>query len=209
MNLFVLSLLFTECVEAMFDKHISKMILESAQMLCTVKRVIDSEEAVKQAEKDIHLYKISHLNHPVTIWMRQSLDNYLWTCHLVKAMHEEWKYRYDHPADKIHSSFAVVQYLTTHAPAADKFPTTGLTEFAQAMPEQYKVSGDAVAAYRNYYMSDDKRRIASWKKRGAPNWWIEQNATEKLATENLQTSEKVRRVHKHTEKSLAFTKFFK
>ena len=44
----------------------------------------------------------------------------------------------------------------------------GLTEFAQAMPDEYK-NEDAVIAYRTYYL-EDKWRIASWKF-GSPNWW--------------------------------------
>ena len=34
----------------------------------------------------VKLYKITHKNHPVTIWMRTSLANYLWTLDMVDAM---------------------------------------------------------------------------------------------------------------------------
>ena len=44
MNLFILSLCFRECAEWMFDKHISKMIVEAVQMLSTAKRVLDPLE---------------------------------------------------------------------------------------------------------------------------------------------------------------------
>ena len=30
----------------------------------------------------------------------------------------------------------------------------GMTEFAQAMPDKYKVPGDAVKAYRNFYLGE-------------------------------------------------------
>jgi hypothetical protein len=40
------------------------------------------------------------------------------------------------------------------------------------MPVQYKHE-DAVQAYRNYYMSEEKQKIATWnKKRAAPSWYI-------------------------------------
>jgi hypothetical protein len=40
------------------------------------------------------------------------------------------------------------------------------------MPDQYKHE-DAVVAYRNYYMSEEKQKIATWnKKREAPEWYI-------------------------------------
>ena len=71
MNLFILSLCFRECAEWMFDKHISKMIVEAVQMLSTAKRVLDPLEEGSD-EEGVKLYKISHKNHPVSIWIRTS-----------------------------------------------------------------------------------------------------------------------------------------
>jgi hypothetical protein len=47
-----------------------------------------------------------------------------------------------------------------------------------AMPDQYKdPTGDAVKSYRAYYLSPEKRRIASWKKlRPAPHWYGEETS---------------------------------
>ena len=155
----------------MFDKHVSKMLLEAVQMLCTTMQVVDPDNDITQKVK---LYKISHKNHPVSVWMRASRDNYLWTLHLVEAMHEEWKFRYNHPADKMHKSFVVAQLLREHAPSADKFPMTGLTPFALAMPEECK-RDDPVEAYRVYYQTPDKQKIASWKRREPPAWYQQQS----------------------------------
>lgn len=165
MNLFILSLCVKECAEYMFDKHIYKIILEAVQMLCTCKQILQPDY-----ENTIPLYKIAHKNHPVTIWIRTSLENYLWTIDLVDAMHTEWKYRYGHSDEKQHSSYPIAMYLREHAPPADAFPQTGLTRFALAMPDKYKVS-DPVESYRNYYRGEEKRRLASWKKRSPPSWW--------------------------------------
>jgi len=166
MNLFILSLCFRECAEWMFDKHISKMIVEAVQMLSTAKRVLDPlEEGVESG-----IYKISHKNHPVSIWIRTSLENYLWTLDMVDAMHEEWRFRYGHPETKVHASYKIAQYLREAAPSADLFPERGLTPFAQAMPDEYK-GEDAVEAYRKYYQSPDKKRLASWKRRTPPGWY--------------------------------------
>jgi hypothetical protein len=39
------------------------------------------------------------------------------------------------------------------------------------MPVEYKTK-DAVESYRNYYMSEEKQKIASWKKgREKPSWY--------------------------------------
>ena len=166
MNLFILSLNWKECAQYMFDKHISKMILEAVQMLCTAKKIVSPNE-----EEDADLYKISHKNHPVSIWIRQSQANYIWTLNMVDAMHTEWKFRYNHPAEKMHKSYEVACYLSSVIPPEDKFPCIGLTPFAQAMPDEYKMA-DAVEAYRAYYQSPPKQKFASWKKRNAPDWYI-------------------------------------
>lgn len=168
MNLFVLSLCFRECAEWMFDKHVSKMIIEAAQMLSTAKHLLDPFPVGSEEESKI--YKISHKNHPVSIWIRTSLENYMWTIKMVRAMHDEWRYRYGHNKTKYHASYLVVSYLKKHAPPADAFPQKGLKPFAQAMPNEYKCE-DAVEAYRKYYQSPDKRKIASWKNRSPPVWW--------------------------------------
>jgi hypothetical protein len=167
MNLFILSLNFQECAECMFDKHISKIILEAVQMLCTAIQIIDEENDIKNK---IKLYKIAHKNHPVTIWMRTSLENYTWTLNLIEAMHNEWKYRYNHPPDKMHKSYIVAKYLREYAPSANKFPMKGLTPFALAMPIECKTE-DPIASYRKYYQTPEKQKIASWKNREKPSWY--------------------------------------
>jgi hypothetical protein len=167
MNLFILSLNFKECAEWMFDKHINKILLETVQMLCTAMHIIDPDNEIHNR---IKLYKIAHKNHPVTIWIRDSLENYMWALNMVEAMHDEWKYRYDHPLEKIHKSYYVAEYLRKYAPKADKFPNIGLTRFALAMPIDYK-SDDPVESYRIYYQSPEKQKIASWKKREKPSWY--------------------------------------
>lgn len=167
MNLFILSLNFKECAECLFDKHVSKILLEAVQMLCTTIQIVDPDSEISS---QIKLYKIAHKNHPVTIWMRTSLENYIWTLHLVDAMHDEWKYRYNHPPEKMHKSYVVAEYLREYAPTADKFPCKGLTQFALAMPAYCKCE-DPIEAYRMYYQTPDKQRIASWKRRERPEWY--------------------------------------
>ena len=167
MNLFILSLNVQECAEAMFDKHVAKIILEAVQMLCTTMHLVDPDNEVYQHTT---LYKIAHKNHPVTVWMRQSLDNYLWTLDLVDAMHQEWRQRYRHPPTKFHKSYEVAQFLRRFAPEAGRFPTTGLTPFALAMPQEYK-RDDPVESYRLYYQSPEKQKLAAWKGRDPPSWW--------------------------------------
>ena len=73
MNLFILSLIQREIAQFMMDKHVSKILLEAVQMLCTAKRLLDPDDPVNQ-----HLYKLAHKNHPITIWCRKSRANFIW-----------------------------------------------------------------------------------------------------------------------------------
>ena len=158
MNLFILSLIQKEIAEAMIDKHVSKILLEAVQMLCT---------AIHVLEPGIHtspVYRVAHKNHPVTIWCRTSRENFEWTLQLVDCLHAEWQHRYKHA--KVHKSYLVAQYLREHVPS--NFPQQGLTRFALAMPDEYKTE-DPVESYRRYYKS--KRPIASWKNRLPPIWF--------------------------------------
>ena len=51
-----------------YNKHVVKMILESAQMLCT------AHHCYGDAEQKANVpYKQAHLNHPSTIWARSCL----------------------------------------------------------------------------------------------------------------------------------------
>lgn len=107
-------------------------------------------------------YKPTHVNHPCNVWVRESLDNYVWLCWSTIFLCREYSHRYG----RTHAGEIVVKELSKNFP---KLPIKGLTPFAQAMPEQYK-NENAVIAYRNYYMGE-KRHIANWKNREVPEWF--------------------------------------
>jgi hypothetical protein len=160
MNLFILSLNMAQCAEWMIDKHISKMILEAVQMLCSAKRCLEPSGDHSK------LYRITHKNHPVTIWIRTSIENYMWTLDMIEAMHNEWQYRYQHT--KEHKSYTLAKWLRQNPPPVESFDHKGLTPFALAMPDEYKTE-DPVESYQNYYRS--KARFATWKRRDKPYWF--------------------------------------
>jgi hypothetical protein len=168
MNLFILSLIQKEIAESMMDKHVSKILLEAVQMLCSARRIVEPDDDVINER----IYKLAHKNHPVTIWCRKSRANFVWALDLAEELHNEWRFRYGHPETKIHKSFRVAMFLRENIPNEDAFEEVGLTPFAQAMPDKYK-SDDPVLSYRNYYMSEEKQKIASWsKKRSKPAWYV-------------------------------------
>jgi hypothetical protein len=168
MNLFILSLIQKEIAESMMDKHVSKILLEAVQMLCSARRILEPDDDVINER----IYKLAHKNHPVTIWCRKSKANFVWALDLAEELHNEWRFRYGHPETKIHKSYHVAMFLRENIPSEDAFEEVGLTPFALAMPDKYK-SDDPVLSYRNYYMSEEKQKIASWcKKRGKPAWYV-------------------------------------
>ena len=153
MNIFILDNNIRKCAEFHADQHVVKMILESTQMLCTVLNENGMEAP----------YKSTHIHHPCTIWTGKSLSNWKWLRFLVENLNREYKFRFTHTRD--HSSAAVARSLP--APPVEDI---GLTEFAQAMPKVYRIPGDAVQAYRNFYIAE-KAKFATWTKRPVPDWW--------------------------------------
>ena len=154
MNIFVLDHDIKRCAQAHCDQHVSKMILESVQMLCTALNKKGFETP----------YRSTHVKHPCVLWAGLSFDNFTWLIHLAEALNREYRFRYR--KDKDHASIAVLNQIRHH-----RFESIGLTEFAQAMPDEYKVAGDAVAAYRNFY-AGEKSAFAKWTLRPEPAWWI-------------------------------------
>ena len=91
MNLFVLDRDPVKAAQLQCDKHVVKMIVESAQMLSTAHRMLDGEMQVtrtKTGRKGRHyklegeletlLYKAVHYHHPCTVWTMQTNNNYNW-----------------------------------------------------------------------------------------------------------------------------------
>ena len=67
MNIFFLDNDIRKCAIYHCDKHVVKMTLETAQLLCGVHHIIGGDAP----------YKLSHKNHPCSIWARESLSNYM------------------------------------------------------------------------------------------------------------------------------------
>lgn len=171
MNIFALSLKVKKCALYHCDKHIVKMILESAQMLCTVLWLTGVEAP----------YKPAHKKHPCTLWAKESLSNWRWLRDLTEALNEEFKYRYNR--DENHKSWDVVASLQE-----PNIPDLGLTKFALAMPEEYKCE-DPVLSYRNYYVGA-KHRFATWKKRPVPEWYTRMRKELENKSEGVVTRSK-------------------
>lgn len=154
MNIFVLDNNIKKCARYHCDQHVVKMILESVQLLCTA---LNKKGFTTP-------YKSTHSKHPCVLWVEQSYDNFLWLRELTLALNAEYQYRYQKPQD--HKSIAVLGHIS-----GMRYASEGLTPFVQAMPDEYRVEGDAVRAYRQFYRGD-KSRFAKWTRRKAPAWFV-------------------------------------
>lgn len=149
MNIFILDRDPVVAAQLQCNKHIVKMLLESAQMMATIAR----KQGVESR------YKSTHPDHPCTVWAGKSRGNYEWLSLHALALCEEYTYRYG----KIHKSQEVIEGLLK---VATKLPS-GSSEFVQCMPDEHKASC-AVKAYQKYY---NTKTFAKWSKRDVPSWY--------------------------------------
>ncbi|QDP64067.1 MAG: hypothetical protein Tp1100DCM51572_64 [Prokaryotic dsDNA virus sp.] len=162
MNIFALSDCPIEAAKMVCDKHLPKMIVESAQMMASALRFHGA------TDKDMPLtlhgtpYKGGYPHHPCTRWTQENKANFLWLARHAFTLAQQFDYRYGH-------KHACLWPLTHMASMADEYlPEGDRTPFAQAMPEEYK-DEDAVKAYREYYHT---KTFAKWVgPRKTPSWW--------------------------------------
>ena len=145
MNIFVLD--YNPVKSAIYhcNKHVVKMILESATML-----------------ELAHKYNKYWYNHPCSKWVRESRLNYIWLSLMAKNLCREYSFRYN----RKHVKEDLIDNLYLNVP---NLPDIAMTRFALAMPEQYK-SKDVVESYRNYYIGE-KYKFAKWTRRKIPKWY--------------------------------------
>lgn len=174
MNIFFLNSSPSRCAEMHNDKHVVKMILEYAQLLSTAHRVLDgtvsegiSSSGRKQStyrlsdNRESVLYRATHINHPSAIWVRQSASHYAWLYSLFCSLLDEYTYRYN----KVHATSRLKEVLFA---IPNNIPQVGWqSDPTPAMPDEYRVDGDSISSYWNYYRYG-KSHIAKWTNRPTP-----------------------------------------
>ena len=178
MNIFYLDDDTQKCAEYHVDKHVVKMILEYCQLLSTAHRITDGLEEpglsktgrnVKRwrlpEDIDNRVYQATHVNHPSAVWARSSKQNYLWLADLLNKLTKEYTRRYG----KIHKceSDGLVELLQ-QPPVS--ISDGVFTQPTPAMPDEH-ITKDSIMSYRTYYVKD-KYRMASWKTRNVPEWFV-------------------------------------
>ena len=165
MNIFVLDNNIQKCAQYHCDKHVGKMLLESCQLLCTAHHVLDGDN-----KREGILYKSTHKAHPASIWCREKVDNYIWLYHLARHLSEEYTKRYH----KVHLSWKRHSKVLSMPPSA-QIDVSRISRFEPSphplcMPDEYKIEGDTVQSYRNYYLHE-KSDFAQWNHSPKPPWW--------------------------------------
>jgi hypothetical protein len=165
MNIFVLDQNPYKAAEMMCDKHINKMLVESAQMLSTaifLKFFSEPNEENKEKFSKTGFNKPTHINHPCNVWVRTSRQNFEWLLQHEEGLFQQYKLRYGKSSHKSYDKICMMRDF------AQLFPDIGMTKFALAMPEHTKRQ-NAVESYREYYKT---KAFAKWQKGiPSPDWW--------------------------------------
>ena len=144
------------------DRHVVKMILESAQLLSTAHRLLDGDDWANSHS----LYKVTHKNHPSAVWARAGADNYKWLYRHFLGLCDEYRYRYG----KIHLSETKLSDVLWFTPVCIDH-NVAFTPPPQCMPDVYK-NECTVKAYQSYYRLD--KSVNDWfaynKMRSRPNF---------------------------------------
>lgn len=156
MNIFYLDENPKIAASYMVDRHIIKMGLESVQMMCTAHRILDVDE------NHDHLYKKCHDNHKCNVWLRQSHENYMWLWE-----HAQEIFKIFSKKGKQHKSETLMEFLQNPPNNMPKIP---FTTPAFAFPDEFKIFGDAVECYREYYKKD-KLHLKKYTYNTCPDWW--------------------------------------
>ena len=173
MNLFVTSKCPYTCATALDDKRVGKLLMEANQMLSLAVKLCD-DMGPAPGPDDIGPGRVcrglAHRNHPVSLWVRRTYSNFVWTAKHALALADEFATRFDKP----HDSARRTRYIVDHF--SDRLPPGGQTPFQNSarnagrgvdfthlpVPEAYR-------AYLRARWETDKRE-PTWTRRGPPEW---------------------------------------
>ena len=181
MNRFIIEASPEACAMSLCNSHVVKMVLEEGQMLSTVHRVVDGKEITGKTEsgrnqkqwvlpdrRESTLYKACHVNHPCTIWARETTANYNWAVDFFEAVSKEYTWRYE----KNHAThFKLSRFLKNPPNNIDR--SLELTPFPLAMGAAPHCIDEEnpIQSYRDYYWSKRDNFDMVWTKREKPSWF--------------------------------------
>lgn len=177
MNIFALDNDPSKAAEYHCDKHVLKMLLESAQLLSTMVHALAPGQVIPGTDDNGEpiltwygnkVYKPTHMNHPCSVWVRHSMRNAMWLADLGHALNHQSEIRWHKPAYKAHAVLNGIASCISKLP----FENSKVEPFTLALPKEIReLNLDNVTSYRLYYASA-KRSFATWTRLGKqPYWW--------------------------------------
>ncbi|NEU58244.1 hypothetical protein [Halorussus sp. MSC15.2] len=146
------------------DRHVLSSVLENAMVLTTAVQSNGYAEGDPETREDLYF---SHADHPLTRWAAAHPDNWEYLHDYTEAAHDEWRYRWNHPPEETHGSWATVESLDRDEISALDWP--GEPSDPPQVTGQWHAD-DYVEAYRLYY-ANEKRHLFEWSgDRTAPPW---------------------------------------
>lgn len=171
MNLFVTDIDPVQCAIALDDKRVGKMLMECNQMMSVGIKYYDpaAESGWEDGPGLVTLGK-THMNHPVSIWVRETRANFLWCCHHAEALEVEFEHRFG----KKHASGERTPYLRKFSTL---IPYGSLTPFQNSAANHglgidFSEETNVTEAYRAYLAkrwATDKLE-PKWTNRSEPSW---------------------------------------
>lgn len=157
------------------DQHCrSKMQIESAIMLqhCFDNNIL--EDAPKTKTGKFRKAGKGYSNHPCSIWVRESMSNFLWLVEHALAMFDERDFRW--PNSPAHFTQQFIVWCRDNKERVLHCKGQQLTPFAVAIKPESKCrqikNFDSLSVYEKYhlYIKMDKP-FATWTRRLSPYWY--------------------------------------
>lgn len=177
MNVFFLDRNPVCAAQCQCDKHVVKMVTETAQMLSAVHHFAYTE--LKGSNK---IYRLAYAKHPWTKWAFWSRLHYRWLLAHGIALGQEYTYRYG----KIHKSAEVIEGIAEWSDENKFWRVTSVdggsikwVPYCVRTEDEYityaggRIRRDPVEAYRSYYKYKNTIMDMRWTKREPPPWFTE------------------------------------
>jgi len=172
-NIFFVDNCPIKAAQSLCDKHVNKMITESAQLLanCYLLDVLTDECCPRTKNGNVRCH--SYFNHPCSVWVRTSLSNFSWLVRHAFALCQEKLFR----TGKQHFCWQFIAWCMQHPPDLNDIGLT-IPAFAFGTYMYLSDENNPVQSYRNYYMASkrydkngNKMDVYSVRKR--PDWFEE------------------------------------
>jgi len=162
-NFFYLDINPKLCARYYCNKHIIKIPIEIAQILSKVHYELKSNIVYDKIYKNSSVVKNTIGPY---IWIKESLDNYIWACHLGLELINEYKFRYNKETFKTQ---IIIETLLNNLPNLPKIGKTKFISTNQFDMFQF-ISNDPVICAR-YNYCEMKCANDIWTNRKEPHWF--------------------------------------